>query len=354
MQPNLTCSFSTDEERWKAVIHRDAIADGKFFYSVKTTKVYCKPSCASRQPRRENIAFHNSSQTAERAGFRPCKRCQPNGKTLAEDYAAKVAAACHEIEIAETFPKLDSLAKSAGLSRFHFHRVFKKTTGLTPKAYAAAHRANRIRAELSNRKTVTEAIYSAGFNSNGGFYAKSSRMLGMSPKKFRDGGAGATIRFAISNCSLGAILVAASEKGVCAILLDDDPNTLLPELRRRFPKAQLVEGDKKFERTVTQVIRFVDAPKLGLNLPLDLRGTAFQQRVWNALLEIPPGSTTSYSEIAKRIGSPESVRAVAGAIAANHIAVAVPCHRVLHRDGGISGYRWGVKRKRALLAKEKS
>ncbi|HTD65285.1 MAG TPA: bifunctional DNA-binding transcriptional regulator/O6-methylguanine-DNA methyltransferase Ada [Candidatus Limnocylindria bacterium] len=341
--------YVSDVQRWKAVIHRDANADGKFYYSVKTTGVYCRPSCAARLARRENVQFHNSCAEAERAGFRACKRCRPNGPALAEQYAMKVATACRTIETAEGPPSLDALANAAGMSRFHFHRVFTQIAGLTPKAYAIAHRAERVRQALPKRNTVTEAIYEAGFNSNGRFYAESSRMLGMAPKNFREGGTGTTIRFAIGECSLGSILASSSEKGVCAILLGDDPNELARELHRRFPKAQLIGGDKDFERVVAQVIGFVEAPRLGLDLPLDVRGTAFQQRVWNALREIPVGSTASYAEIAKRIGAPKSVRAVAGACAANAIAVAIPCHRVVRMDGSLSGYRWGVKRKRALL-----
>lgn len=344
--------YSSDDERWNAVVHRDGHADGKFFYSVKTTGIYCRPSCASKLARRENVRFHHSCKDAERAGFRPCKRCQPDGPTLDELYAAAITKVCRMMANSEKMPALKTLAKFAGMSPFHFHRVFKKITGLTPKAYAAAHRAERMRAELPKRNTVTEAIYGAGFNSNGRFYAESSQMLGMTPKKFRKGGAGTTIRFAVGECSLGSILVASSDKGVCAILLGDDPGELVKELQNRFPKAELIGGDKNFERIVARVIGFVEAPKIGLNLPLDIRGTVFQRRVWKALCKIPIGSTTSYSEIAKRIGAPKSVRAVAVAIAANNIAVAIPCHRVLHLDGGISGYRWGVERKRALLKAE--
>ena len=240
----------------------------------------------------------------------------------------------------------------AGLSRFHFHRVFAKLTGQTPKAYALAHRAERMRRALPKRGTVTEAIYEAGFNSNGRFYAESSQMLGMAPKTFRAGGKGVAIRFAVGECSLGSILVASSEKGVCAILLGDDPNQLAQDLQDRFPKAELIGGDRSFERVVATEVGFVEAPERGLNLPLDVRGTAFQRRVWQALREIPAGSTASYTEIAKRIGSPKAVRAVAGACAANALAVAIPCHRVLRTDGHLSGYRWGVKRKRALLQME--
>lgn len=346
----------TDQKtlRWKAVVHRDRNADGKFYYSVKTTGVYCRPSCAARLARRENVQFHISCKDAERAGFRPCKRCQPDSQSLDELHAVAVARACRIIETAEKAPALETLAKSAGMSVFHFHRVFKKIVGLTPKAYATAHRAKRMRKELPKRKTVTEAIYGAGFNSNSRFYAGSSQMLGMTPKKFREGGTGTAIRFAVGECSLGSILVASSEKGVCAILLGDDPNELAKDLQNRFPKARLIGGDKNFERIVARVIGFIEAPKFGLNLPLDIRGTAFQQRVWKALCEIPVGATASYTEIAKRIGAPKAIRAVAGACAANAIAVAIPCHRVLRNDGNLSGYRWGVERKRTLLQKEKA
>lgn len=347
-------SYTTDEERWNAVARRDAKADGKFFYSVKTTGVYCRPSCAARLALRKNMAFYDSCEAAERAGFRACKRCQPNGRTLAEEYAGKVAAACRTIETADDAPDLDALARAAAMSKFHFHRVFTRLTGLTPKAYAKASRAERTRKELSRHGTVTEAIYGAGFNSSGRFYAESSRMLGMKPKSFQRGGVGESIRFAVGECSLGAILVASSKKGVCAIFLGDQPEQLVRNLRDRFPKAELIGGDKAFERVVARVIGFVETPRIGLDLPLDVRGTAFQQRVWNTLRQIPAGETLSYAEVARRIGSPKSVRAVAGACAANSIAVAIPCHRVLRNNGDLSGYRWGVARKRALLGKERA
>jgi len=267
-------------------------------------------------------------------------------------WSTAVVAACRAIENAEEPLSLEALAASAGLSPFHFHRIFKKTTGLTPKAYAQAHRAKRTREELPKRKTVTEAIYGAGFNSNGRFYAKSAEMLGMKPAKFRKGGVGECIRFAIGECSLGAILVAASEKGVCAISLGDDPNILVRELQDHFSNAQLIGGDKLFEGWVAKVVGYIEAPQIGLDLPLDVRGTAFQQRVWKALRAIPVGSTATYAEIAQKIGSPKSVRAVATACASNAIAVAIPCHRVVRTDGSLSGYRWGVVRKRALLKRE--
>lgn len=345
-------SFPTDEARWAAVARRDAAADGAFFYSVRTTGVYCRPSCGARLPRRENVAFHADAAAAERAGFRPCRRCKPTGDSAQAQQAALVAAACRSIEAAEQAPRLDTLADAAGLSPYHFHRVFKALTGLTPRAYAAAHRHRRLREELPRSASVTDAIYGAGYGSNGRFYATSSQVLGMPPRRYRSGGEGAAVRFAVGQCTLGAILVAATEQGVCAIALGDEPEALVRELQDRFPKAELIGGDARFERWVAQVVGLVEAPRLGLDLPLDVRGTAFQQRVWQALREIPPGETASYADIAQRIGQPASVRAVAQACGANPLAVAIPCHRVVRRDGGLSGYRWGVERKRALLERE--
>jgi AraC family transcriptional regulator of adaptative response/methylated-DNA-[protein]-cysteine methyltransferase len=344
--------FSDDEERWAAVVRRDRAADGAFYYSVRTTGVYCRPSCAARLARRENVRFHSSAEGAERAGFRACKRCRPKEAGLAAQRAAAVAKACRLIETAEEMPSLAALAKSAGMSTYHFHRVFKSITGVTPKNFAAAHRARRVREELPRASTVTDAIYEAGFNSNGRFYATSGQVLGMTPTSFRAGGRGASIRFAVGECSLGSILVAATAKGVCAILLGDGPEALVRELEDRFPKAQLIGGDADFERWVARVVGFVEAPSLGLDLPLHVRGTAFQHRVWRALRDIPAGSTTTYTEIARRIGAPTAVRAVGQAVGANPLAVAIPCHRVVRSDGGLSGYRWGVQRKRALLGRE--
>lgn len=342
----------SDDQRWAAVTARDARADGHFYYSVRTTGVYCRPSCPSRQARRENVQFHLTTAAAEAAGFRACKRCRPNEASRDEQRAALVAQACRLIESSETLPSLDALAESVGMSAFHFHRIFKASTGLTPKAYAQAHRTRRVQDELTRSDTVTAAIYDAGFNSNARFYASSNQLLGMTPKAFRAGGTNAVIRFALGECSLGAILVAATDKGICCILLGDEPEPLLQDLQDRFPKAQLVGGDAGFEAWMATVVGFVEAPGLGLDLPLDVQGTAFQQRVWQALRDVPPGATASYTEIAERIGSPRAVRAVAQACAANKIAVAIPCHRVVRNDGALSGYRWGVERKRALLDRE--
>jgi AraC family transcriptional regulator of adaptative response/methylated-DNA-[protein]-cysteine methyltransferase len=341
------------DPRWRAVATRDRAFDGKFYYSVRSTGVYCRPSCASRLAKPENVAFHATREDAERAGFRPCKRCKPDQTALRAQQAEKVAAICRVIEAADEVPTLDELARRAGMSPFHFHRVFKAVTGVTPKAYASAHRASRVRRELARPDTtVTAAFYDAGFNSSGRFYETSDQVLGMRPRDYRAGGANAEIRFAIGECSLGAILVAQSERGVCAILLGEDPDTLARNLQDQFPHAALIGDDPEFARLVARVVGFVEKPALGLDLPLDLRGTAFQQRVWQALQEIPAGKTASYSDIANRIGAPKAVRAVARACATNSIAVAIPCHRVVRSDGALSGYRWGVERKRALLTRE--
>jgi AraC family transcriptional regulator, regulatory protein of adaptative response / methylated-DNA-[protein]-cysteine methyltransferase len=344
--------FRTENDKWSAVMRRDPAADTVFYYSVRTTGVYCRPSCAARLPRRENVRFYDTRADAERAGFRPCKRCRPNEASMAQQHTAAIEKVCRLIETADEVPALGTLAAAAGMSRFHFHRLFKAVTGLTPKAYACACRTGRVREELTTAATVTDAIYGAGFNSSGRFYAGASNVLGMTPSDFRAGGAGASIRFAVGECSLGSILVAATDKGLCAILLGDDPDALARDLQNRFPKANLTGGDAHFEKWVAQVVGFVDAPRLGLNLPFDIRGTVFQQRVWQALREIPAGSTASYQEIARKLGKPAAVRAVAQACAANPLAVAIPCHRVVRQDGGLSGYRWGVERKRALLHRE--
>lgn len=341
-----------DDARWAAVVARDAAFDGRFVTAVETTGIYCRPSCPAKRPNRANVRFYDTAEDAERAGFRPCKRCKPTEPSLVQQHAEKVRDACRLIETADEEPKLDELAASVGLSPYHFHRIFKAVLGVTPKAYATAHRNKRVRDELGRSATVTQAIYGAGFNSNGRFYATSSEVLGMTPSQFRSGGSNAEIKFAIGECSLGLVLVAASDQGVCAILFGDDPETLAGDLKKQFPRAQLVCGDKSFEQLASEVIGFVEDPRIGFELPLDIRGTAFQHRVWDALRRIPVGSTASYAEIAKIIGAPRSTRAVARACATNRIAVAIPCHRVVGSDGSLTGYRGGVERKRALLARE--
>lgn len=346
-------TYETDEQRWAAMLARDAAADGHFVCAVRTTGVYCRPGAPGRLPRRENVEFFDSAEAAEAAGYRPSRRLHGGPADAPAARAELVARACRLIEASETPPSLDMLAASVGMSPFHFHRVFKAETGLTPKAYASAYRARRVREVLSTpESSVTQAIYGAGFNSNSRFYEASDRLLGMRPRDYRDGGAGAVIRFAVGQCSLGAILVAQSQRGICAILLGDDPDRLVRDLQDRFPRAQLIGGDAQFEQLVAQVVGFIEAPSIGLNLPLDVRGTAFQERVWQALREIPAGETVSYTQLAQRIGAPQAVRAVAQACGANPLAVAIPCHRVVRRDGDLAGYRWGVERKRELLRRE--
>ncbi|WP_296002635.1 bifunctional DNA-binding transcriptional regulator/O6-methylguanine-DNA methyltransferase Ada [Rugamonas sp.] len=345
-------AYATDEQRWAAVRRRDGAADGVFYYSVRSTGVYCRPSCGARPALRANVAFHASGAAAEQAGFRPCLRCKPDQPPLAERHAALVAQACRLIDAAQSPPDLDSLAAASGMSRFHFHRIFKAHTGITPKAYAAARRARRVQAGLAQAGSVTEAYYAAGFNSSARFYAQSPTLLGMTPRAFRSGGGGATIRFAIAACSLGALLVASTDQGICAILMDDDPEALARDLQDRFPHADLIGAEPEYEQVVARVVGLVEHPERGLDLPLDVRGTAFQQRVWQLLRAIPPGRTISYAELAALAGSPKGARAVAGACAANPVAVAIPCHRVVRNDGALSGYRWGVDRKAALLDRE--
>lgn len=345
--------YATDDARWVAMQARDPAADGHFVYAVRTTGVYCRPSSSARLPKRENVVFFESAEAAEAAGYRASRRALGDQTAATAERTALVARVCRLIETSEASPKLDELARTVGMSPYHFHRVFKAETGLTPKAYASAYRARKLREELNApNASVTGAIYGAGFNSNSRFYEASNQLLGMRARDYRAGGIGAVIRFAVGQCSLGAVLVAQSQRGICAILLGEDPDVLVRDLQDQFPKAELIGGDAEFERLIAQVVGLVEAPSIGLNLPLDVRGTAFQERVWQTLREIPPGTTATYTQIAERIGAPKAVRAVAQACGANHIAVAIPCHRVVRRDGDIAGYRWGVDRKRELLRRE--
>jgi len=354
MIPMMESGRPTEQDpRWRSVLDRSRAADGSFVYAVRTTGIYCRPSCPSRRAKPANVTFYATCADAEAAGYRPCRRCSPDGRSLTEAHAAAIAQACRLIEEAEVPLKLQDLAAAVGMGRFHFHRQFKAITGLTPKAYGGAHRARRVRTELAEAgNSVTQAIHGAGFNASSRFYETSNEVLGMTPTAYRNGGKDTDIRFAIGACSLGALLVACSDKGICAITLGDDPDALARELQDRFPQANLLGGDAAFEELVATVVGFVEAPQLGLDLPLDLRGTAFQQRVWQALRALPAGQTVSYADLARRIGQPKAIRAVASACAANGIAVAVPCHRVVRTDGALSGYRWGVERKKALLARE--
>jgi AraC family transcriptional regulator, regulatory protein of adaptative response / methylated-DNA-[protein]-cysteine methyltransferase len=343
-----------EDPRWARIVARDRSADGRLWYSVATTGVYCRPSCPSRRANPNNVQLHDSLESARATGFRPCRRCNPDGPSIESENAALIAKACRIIEESEETPSLEELAGVICRSPGYFHRMFKTITGVTPKDYADAHRANKVRQGLASGNSVTEVIYDAGFNSSGRFYANSTDMLGMTPSHYRAGGIHEQIKFAVGQTSLGAILVASSKKGVAAILLGDDPDRLVRTLQDRFPKACFIGADHDYEALVARVVGFVESPAIGLDLPLDVRGTAFQQRVWQALREVRVGETVCYAEIARRIGSPQAARAVAAACAANKLAVAIPCHRVVRNDGSLSGYAWGVERRRALLDREAS
>jgi AraC family transcriptional regulator of adaptative response/methylated-DNA-[protein]-cysteine methyltransferase len=340
------------DSRWQRLITRDKSADGQFWYSVATTGVYCRPSCASRAANPKNVRFHNSTAEACEAGFRPCKRCNPDGLSVDAETAIVITKMCRIINEAAHVPSLTELANDAQLSPAYFHRLFKRVAGVTPKAYGDAKRARRARERLISSGTVTEAVYGSGFNSSSRFYAVSTDVLGMTPRNLRAGGAAERMRYALSQTSLGNALVAATDKGISAILIGESTEDLVKQLKGSFPWAQLVEGDQAFEDVIATVIRLVESPRNGFDLPLDVRGTAFQRRVWQTLRGIPAGETRSYAEIAEAIGSPNATRAVAGACASNLLAVAIPCHRVIRQDGLLSGYRWGAERKKELLQRE--
>lgn len=343
----------SDERRWEAVLGRDVRFDGLFYYAVETTGIYCRPSCPARRPRRNHVSFFGSPAAAEDAGFRPCKRCTPDGVSPDLSRATRISKACRLIEEAEEQLPLSVLASAVGLSPHHFHRLFKAALGITPKAYAGAHRTTRLKTTLGRGASVTEALYEAGFNSAGRFYEAAPKALGMSPGAFRAGGAGEDIAYAIAPCTFGYVLVATSSKGICAIALGDVPDDLRESLRKQFPRAKLFEGSTDFAAMASAVVSLIDGPGASFDLPLDIRGTAFQRQVWEALQRIPIGTTATYKEIAAAIGKPGSSRAVASACAANRLAVAIPCHRVVRSDGSLSGYRWGPARKRAMLDNEK-
>ncbi len=350
----MTVALNTEPDlRWEALAGRDKTADGQFVVGVITTGIYCRPGCPSRLPRRENVRFFATNEEAERAGFRPCKRCKPDGASIEQELTAAVAKASALIEAAEGTPDFEAIAKAVGLSRHHFHRAFKRIAGVTPGAYYKSLREGRAVAGLKAGASVTEAIYDAGYGSASRFYEMLAPKLGLKPAAFAKGGAGEIIRFAVGECSLGSILVAATGKGICAIELGGDPEDLVKALQDRFRKAELVGGDAGFEEIVARAVGLVEQPARGLGLPLHVRGTAFQLKVWEALRGIDPGRTATYKEVAAMTGFPRAVRAVAGAIASNKIAVAIPCHRVVRTGGALSGYRWGVERKAALLARER-
>jgi AraC family transcriptional regulator of adaptative response/methylated-DNA-[protein]-cysteine methyltransferase len=341
------------EQCWDAVCAHDAAQDGRFFYSVKTTGVYCRPGCASRRPRRENVAFYQTTAEAEAAGFRPCKRCRPNEGSPAERHLAAVERACDLIRTSETLPSLAELAAAARISPYHFHRVFKQVTGATPRDWGKAHRLGRFAAKLEAGEAIAEAAYGAGFGGSSRAYEAAGGGFGMTPGARRNGGKGETIRYTIVSTWLGWGLVAATDRGICMTALGDDRTALEADLRRRFPAAELAPADAALADWSGRVVRFITRPGDQLDLPLDIRGTAFQAQVWRALREIPVGATASYSELAAKLGRPRAVRAVAAACAANKLALLVPCHRAVRTDGDLAGYRWGIERKRAILARER-
>ncbi len=350
---NTIKNYSTEKDRWQALLNRDSESVSKFFYAVKTTGIYCHPNCSSRLPNRKNVEFFDSREEAEKAGYRACKRCKPQSISQQTAIEQKIIMACRSIEASEAHLKLEDLAKEAGLSPYHFHRQFKKIVGLTPKQYSLSHTSKRFEQRLKTDESVTEAIYSAGYSSSSGAYSKQHDRLAMKPKVYRKGAEGVTITYGIAECFLGWIIVAATEIGVCAIEFDDDPNALPPMVQNRFPKALLQKAGPDFTGLIKDVVQFIRQPDKARHIPLDIQGTAFQQQVWNVLRQIKPGHTLSYTEVAEKIGKPEAVRAVATACASNKIGVLIPCHRVITKDGRISGYRWGVDRKKQLLEREK-
>lgn len=339
-----------DAVRWEAVRTRDTRFDGSFVYAVRSTGVYCRPSCPSRPARPENVCFFGDVHSARNAGFRACQRCRPDDDTHAHAHAIRVA--CETICSADAEPSLGALASAAGLSQGHFQRVFKAQVGLSPKQYALAERRKRLRAALTTAPSVTQAIYEAGYGTSSRAYADATA-IGLEPRLMLSGAGGETLRFATASTSLGEILVAASPRGLCFVEFGD-PEGLRTELGRRFPRARLERADEGLVRMVHEVVALIDEPKAGACLPLDIRGTSFQERVWRALTEIAPGQTISYSDLARRIGQPKAARAVAKACASNSIAVVVPCHRVVRESGELSGYKWGIQRKQALLERERS
>ena len=352
MKPKTENPFATDQARWQALVQRDSEADGLFFYGVLTTLVYCRPNCSSRRPNYENVRFFDTREQAEEAGFRACKKCRPHIGAKSDRRDDIIVKACRIIDNAEDHVPLKDLAAQLGLSAFYFQRLFKHSMSITPKQYAMQKRLKKVQARLKDGTSVTDAVFEAGFSSISRFYEISDRNLGMTPSQYRSGAAGIQINVTVAKFSLGWVLIGATGKGICAIELGDSPADLKARLRESFPNAVIRESGSRLDRWVKQVLSFLENPRQGINLPLDIRGTAFQRQVWHALRDIPVGSTASYSDIAEKIGKPTAARAVARACAANKIAVAVPCHRVVKKDGDLGGYRWGVEKKRMVLEKE--
>lgn len=344
--------FVSTDQKWNAVIRRDRTADGAFYYAVRTTGIYCRPGCSSRLPKYENIEYFSTVKEAENAGYRPCRRCNPDGKSIQDKHREIVLEACRLLEDSDSGKTLENLANRSGLSRYHFQRLFKEFVGVTPSQYGTAVRAKRFRQHLQDTTSVTEAIYAAGYSSSGRAYEKVRERLAMTPKTYSKGGAGMDIHYDIVRCFLGWLLVGATEHGVCSVEFGDDPGELAVLIKNRFPEARLYRAEPSFSKIIQEVIACIEQPARACTLPLDIQGTAFQHRVWKALGTIEPGTTKSYSEVARLAGSPGAARAVGSACAANRLAVIVPCHRVVRSNGTKGAYRWGEERKRALLARE--
>jgi AraC family transcriptional regulator of adaptative response/methylated-DNA-[protein]-cysteine methyltransferase len=343
--------FSSDESRWQALTDRDASADGEFFYAVRTTGVFCRPSCASRAPRRENVAFFGTTAEAESAGFRACKRCQPT--SLPRELAI-VERACRVLDAdPQQRVTLAQLSGAVHVSPFHLQRLFTRVVGVSPRQYQAARRAETLRDGLRRGENVTQAMHAAGFSSVSRMYDAAPAELGMTPSTYRKKGAGLTVRYATAATPLGRVLVAATDKGICRIAFGESAETLADELAAELPEAARVEDSATVEPFLAQIRAYLDGTLTRFELPLDIGATAFQQRVWDALRRIPYGETRSYSEIADSLGAPRAVRAVANACASNRVALAIPCHRVVQKGGALSGYRWGAPRKAALLRAER-
>jgi AraC family transcriptional regulator of adaptative response/methylated-DNA-[protein]-cysteine methyltransferase len=349
----LTTPFDSDHARLDAVRRRDPSADGEFFYGVITTGVYCRPSCAARPALRENIRFFASTEEAVRAGLRACKRCRPDQRSPNEEREELLARVRQRLETAGAKVSLSELAESVELSPYHLHRLFKKHVGMTPREYGAAVRLQKVGSELRDGASVTRAIHEAGYSSSSRFYEGGSP-LGIAPRRLRGGADGVQMRALVRSCSLGRVLVAATSRGVCAIFFGDGADALEAELRERFPNAEQLPADRALEKLAHVVVRMTDTTEVNADVPLDLIGTAFQQRVWRALREIPSGETRTYSAIAKKLGVPGAARAVGSACGKNPVCVVVPCHRVVREDGDLGGYRWGIARKKKLLAKERN
>jgi AraC family transcriptional regulator of adaptative response/methylated-DNA-[protein]-cysteine methyltransferase len=346
----LQMTTSNANQKWSMVLARDTKADGRFVYAVKSTGIFCRPTCPSRRPRRENVEFFNSPQQAQQAGYRACRRCTPLERN---PQSQKVEAACRYIdENLDVTLSLTAISRHVAISPFHFQRMFKRMLGISPREYQQARRAGRFRQALLSDGSVTEAIYEAGFSSSSRAYESVPAQLGMTPSEFKRGGDGVEIRCTVISTELGKLLVATTPRGVCAVRFGESEAALLRELRRDFSAAEIRRDDEGLESVATQIKQLLSGSAAPLNIPLDLRGTAFQQMVWKELRHIPKGQTRSYTDVAKAIGKPKAVRAVANACGSNPVAIVVPCHRVVQKDGSLAGYRWGVKRKATLLEKE--